>query len=134
MMLLSLPANIFLQTGSELDYNIRLSTDFLASGKTKVNENEYSVPQMVSIGLKDPITGPAKHDLSGSQQLTEYKNPPIIGWMAIPGYPDQKSTGYFSLQLTVNESDLSNVKKTILKGSDYLEANRDNIINRLNPF
>ena len=132
---LALPASIFLQTGSELDYNIRLSIDFLASLKDK--ENGIPIPQMTFLGLKDAIAGPAKHDLSGSTQYINYfkgKTAPIIGWMAIPGYPSFDSTGYFSLQLTVNESDPSNVKKTILKGSDYLEANRDNIINRLNPF
>lgn len=131
---LALPAALFLKTGSELDYNVRLSIDFLAFGETDDGKN--ILPQMVSLGLKDAITGPAKHDLSGNKQLIKYyeKNPPIVGWLVIPGYPDLKSTGYFSLQLTVNESDPSNVKKTILKGSDYLDANRDNLINKLNPI
>jgi len=128
--ILAIPAALYLHTGSELDYNIRMSIDFLVSGVT--DENKHLLPQMVSLGLKDPITGPAKHDLSGTKQYIKYDNPPRIGWLAIPGYPNIDKTGYFSLQLTVNESDPSNVKKTILKGSDYLEANRDDIVNRLN--
>ncbi|MCB1985592.1 MAG: hypothetical protein H6936_00200 [Burkholderiales bacterium] len=129
---LAIPGALLLQTGTEVDYNIRLSIDALVNAKT---ESGAVIPQMVSLGLKDAIAGPAKHDLTGEKHYIDYtknQTPPVIGWIAIPEYP-ASSVGYFSLQLTVNESDPSNVKKTILKGSDYLEQNRSGIIDMLNP-
>lgn len=125
---LSWPATIFLRTGSEAEYNVRLTIEGL------VKDRNSDIAQMSSLGIKDPVHGPSRFDLSQNGKLTKFENPDKYGWIAIPGYPSSTSRGYLSIQLTVNESDPSNVKKTILKGSDYLEANRDNIINSLNPI
>lgn len=130
---LSWPAIIFLRTGSEVEYNVRLTIDSLVKALAN-NGDPSGVAQMNTVALKDAIEGPKKFDLNGGNHLIEYykkSNVPTFGWIAIPGYPHDDNMGYFSVQLTVNESDPSNVKKTILKGSDFLEANKDNIVNTI---
>lgn len=123
---LSWLGSIFLQTGSEIEYNVRLTIDGLLEGKDQI-------PAMVTLGLSSPLTGPDKFDLSGNEHWKYYEKDtrPTFGWIAIPGYPKGSDDGFFSIQLTVNESDPSNVKKTILKGSDYLEKNKSDIVNRV---
>lgn len=124
---LAWPAGLLFKTGSEVEYVIYLTIDALLNTRD-------GIPQMITIGLTGPVQGPERFDLSGDSHVKVYsthQNSLTRGWFVIPGYPQTSNNGYFSFQLTVNESDPSNVKKTLLKGSDYLSANKSSLVNRL---
>jgi hypothetical protein len=123
---LSWPAGLWLKTGSSLEYDVYLTFDCLI-----MTTNGY--PKMTTVGISDPIDGPGNFDLSGSHWFTKYGygDKRQYGWVAIPGYPTLTSPGYLSIQMTANESDPSNIKKTLTKGAEYLDANRQSIIDRV---
>src|ERR1043165_8751907 len=123
---LSWLAGVFLKTGSSVEYDVYLTIDSL------INTRD-GYPKMITVGIGDPIQGPERFYLSGSKQWTDYsaQDAPTFGWVAIPGYPGSHSQGYLSIQITVNESDPSNVKKIFLKGAEYLEANKKDIAKKI---
>ncbi len=122
---LSKPAGFFLKTGSEVEYEV----SFILSALVNTT-NGY--PQTITIGLKDPIQANTKFDLNAAKHFEDYTDDTVGqkgGWVLIPGYPDLTGPGFCGIGISVKESDPSNVKTMLLKGSKYLDNNKQTLIN-----
>jgi len=122
---LSWPLGLLLHTDSSVETDVHLTVGSLIN-------TSAGYAKMINVGIDDPIQDPEKFDLSGTKQFTDFKHEgSVFGWVALPSYPQSSNLGYLSIQMTVNESDPSNIKKTLQKGADYLDTNKTNIVNKV---
>ncbi len=119
----SFPTGLLLKTGNVIEQEIVWTVEALTSTDDK------NLPGMHNVGPKNAVLPKTKIDLSATNKYKELGEKPV-GWFAIPRYPSTNSHGYFTIEITVNENDPSNVKKKLLKGADYLERHRESLLQK----
>lgn len=117
---------LFFQGGSKVNYKVDLDIESLMSVKAK--ESQTAVPTMVNTGPADAIIPQLTHELGRLKPYTFEDN--VGGWFDIPAYTADHR-GYFTVAIRVTESDASNVRKKLQKGAEYLDKNRDSLIERI---